>query len=101
VRISRPLAGTAVAAGALAGGLTLGLTAAGAATSGTHPSASHTSADTSASHTSTGRSAVAARPRAVTAVSSSPSPKTKHKCANMPGGSRPSASRGNSPAPAS
>jgi hypothetical protein len=41
----------------------------------------------------------------VTAVSSSPSPttktKTKHKCANMPGGSRPSASRGNSPAPAS
>jgi len=84
VRIFRPIAGAAIAAGVLAGGLALGLglTSAGAATAGTRAT---TGARTSAARSS--GSVVAAHPRAGTASASpSPTARPKHKCTNMPGG---------------
>ena len=101
MRISRPLAGTAIAAGVLGASLGLGLTLARASTSAS-PAVTHSASRTSqaagatrssrAVNTTGFQSKPAARP-------SAQAPKAmKHQCRNMAGRSKSSSSGGSSSA---
>jgi hypothetical protein len=106
MRISRSLAGTAIATGVLGVSLGLGLTMASASASAS-PAVAHSVAARTTQAASTNQAASAARSsRAADATglrtkpstrSSAQAPKaTRHQCRNMPGQSRSSGSAGSS-----
>ena len=96
MRISRPLAGTAIAAGVLGASLGLGLTMASASTSAA-PAVTHPAAASSAHAASTARSSRAAGGTSLrTKPAAQAARPAKRQCRNMSGQHR-SAGRGGSP----
>ena len=100
MRISRSLAGTAIATGVLGASLGLGLTMASAST-GASPAVTHSVAARTTQAASTARSSRAAdatglRTKPSTRSSAQAPKATRHQCRNMPGQSRSSGSGGSS-----
>jgi len=102
MRISRPLAGTAIAAGVLGASLGLGLTMASASTSAspavTHPAAASSAraASTTGSSRAAGATGFRSKPAARSAAQAARP--MKHPCRNMPGQHGSASSSGSSPA---